>query len=120
MHYIGVDIVEISRIRKASRRWGDKFLRRVFTDTELELYQNKPQSLAARFAGKEAVIKALGQARGLGWKQIEILSGTSGKPLVHLRGKAQEQARSLGLRRFAISLSHSREYAVAMVIGDTE
>jgi holo-[acyl-carrier protein] synthase len=118
MHCIGIDIVEISRIRKASRRWGEGFLHRIFTDKELKLYQNRPHSLSARFAGKEAVIKALSNTRGIGWKQIEILSDPDGRPLVRLNGKAQEQARSLGLSRLAISLSHSRDYAVALVIGE--
>ena len=103
MHHIGVDIIEISRIRQAAARWGTRFLHRLFTGAELELYRDKPYSLAARFAGKEAVIKALG-----------------GEPRVHLHGRAQERARALGLNRLAISLSHSRDYAVAMVIGETE
>ena len=118
MYCIGIDIVEISRIKKAITRWGESFLRRLFTDTELKLYQNQPQSLAARFAGKEAVIKALNKTRGISWKQIEILSEPDGKPLVHLHGKAQEQAWSLGLSNLAITLSHSRDYAIALAIGD--
>jgi holo-[acyl-carrier protein] synthase len=120
MYSIGIDIVEIDRITKATGRWGGAFLRRVFTDAELKLYREKPQSLAARFAGKEAVIKALGKTSGIGWKQIEILPDADGKPVVRLHGRAEEQAQNLGLERLAISLSHSRDYAVAMVVGDTE
>jgi len=121
MHYIGIDIIEIARIEKAIARWGEGFLQRVYTKPELKLYRKKPSSLAARFAGKEAVIKALGtQTKGISWKEIEILSDPSGKPLVHLYGKAQNQANGLGLDNLAISLSHSREYAIACVAGETE
>jgi holo-[acyl-carrier protein] synthase len=119
MHYIGVDIIEIGRIDRAIGRWGDSFLRRVYTDSELKRYQKTP-SLAARFAAKEAVIKALNKGRGIGWRQIEILSEPDGRPLVRLHGRAEEQARSLGLSRLAITLSHSREYAIALAIGDSD
>ena len=121
MHFIGIDIVEVARIERAIARWGESFLRRVYTDLELRSYHKKTLSLAARFAGKEAVIKALGtQTKGITWREIEILSDPSGKPLVHLHGKAQVQASSLGLGELAISLSHSREYAIAFVIGETK
>ena len=121
MHCIGVDIIEIARIKRAIARWSESFLRRVYTDPELRMCHKKPSSLAARFAGKEAVIKAFGtQNKGIGWKDIEILSEPSGKPSVHFHGKAQNQANSLGLNRLAISLSHSREYAIAFVIGETK
>ena len=118
MQSIGIDIIEIGRIEKAITRWGERFLRRVYTGPELERYCKKPSSLAARFAGKEAVIKALG--RRTGWKEIEILSDPRGKPLVHLYGKAQNRANKLGLENLAISLSHSREYAVACVAGEAK
>ncbi len=118
---IGIDIIEINRIEEAVSRWGERFLQRVYTDTELELCRDKAESLAARFAGKEAAIKALSMPGILiNWKDIEILSETNGKPLVHLYGRAHQQARDLGLGRLAISLSHSREYAVALVIGEKE
>ncbi len=120
MHYIGVDIIEIARIERAIARWGEKFLQRVYTEPELRLYRAKPSSLAARFAGKEAVIKSVGaQTEGLGWRNIEILSDSNGRPLVHLYGKAKSQADDLGLNRLAISLSHSKEYAIAFVVGET-
>ena len=120
MHYIGVDIIEIARIERAIARWGEKFLHRVYTEPELRLYRAKPSSLAARFAGKEAVIKSVGaQTEGLGWRNIEILSEPSGRPVVHLYGKAKSQADDLGLNRLAISLSHSKEYAIAFVVGET-
>jgi holo-[acyl-carrier protein] synthase len=119
MHHIGIDIIEINRIRKAIARWGDRFLHRVYTESELKLYRNKLVSLAARFAGKEAVIKALKDTRGISWQQIEVLSEPDGQPLLRLHDKAQEQARSLGLANLAIALSHSKEYAIAFVTGET-
>jgi len=121
MHCIGVDIIEIPRMEKAIARWGEGFLRRVYTRSELKLYRKKLSSLAARFAAKEAIIKALGKpARGICLREIEILSDPSGKPLVNLYGKAQKQAQGLGLNRLAITLSHSREYAVAFASGETK
>ncbi len=119
MHYIGTDIVEIVRIERAIAHWGDSFLHRVFTDPELRLCRKKLPSLAARFAGKEAIIKALRtKNKGIGWREIEILSDSGGRPLVHLYGKAQKEANDLGLGNLAISLSHSREYAIAFVVGN--
>ncbi len=118
MHCIGIDIIEILRIEKAIARWGEGFLRRVYTDPELKLYRKKLPSLAVRFAAKEAVIKALGKSTSVSLKEIEVLSDPRGKPLVNLYGRTQDQARGLGLEGFAISLSHSREYAVALVAGE--
>jgi len=121
MQHIGVDIIEIDRIEKAIARWGDRFLNRIYTDAELELCRKKPSALAARFAGKEAVMKLLGTGiKGVCWKDIETLSHPSGKPLVNLYGGAQAEAERLGLKGIAISLSHSREYAIAMVTGETK
>ena len=121
MHRVGIDIIEIARIEKAIARWGENFLHRVYTEPEFKLYHKKPSSLAVRFAGKEAVVKALGtRTMGIGWKEIEILADPGGRPLVHLYGRAQNQADSLGLDSLAISLSHSKEYAMAMVVGETK
>ncbi len=119
--YIGTDIIEIARLEEAIGQRGESFLQRMYTGAELDLYRNQLPSLAARFAGKEAVIKVLGKPGGSapGWKDIEILSDSSGRPVVNLYGKAKEQATNLGLRGVAISLSHSREYAVAIAIGET-
>ena len=121
MPYIGTDIIEIARIEKAIAHWGERFLHRVYTEPELRLSRQKPPFLAVRFAGKEAVMKALGTGKkGVDWREIEILSEPSGKPLVHLYGKARAQANGLGIDELAISLSHSREYAVAFVVGETK
>jgi len=120
MHCIGTDIIEVTRIREALDRWGERFLNRIYTGTELKLCKNKPERLASRFAGKEAVMKALGTgAKGINWREIEIASEPGGKPVVCLYGKAREKADSLGLDELAISLSDSKEYAVAFVVGET-
>ena len=119
---IGIDIIEIARIEKAIDRWGEDFLHRVYTEAELSSFSKHPMSLATRFAGKEAIVKALGTSadRGFRWKEIEILSEPSGKPTVHLHGNAQNQADKLGLSSIAISLSHSREYAIALAAGEAK
>jgi holo-[acyl-carrier protein] synthase len=117
MQQVGVDIVEITRIKRAVERWGQGFLGRVYTEAELEQHGKNVSSLAARFSGKEAVIKAL-DSRSIGLKEIEILSAPGGKPLVRLYGRAQSRAEDMGLSGLAISLSHCREYAVACAIGE--
>ena len=120
MQYIGVDIIEIVRIKEAVTNWGERFLNRIYTDAELKLCRSNASSLAARFASKEAVMKLLGTgAKGVSWKDIETLSLPSGKPLVNLYGRAKIVAAKIGLKEIAISLSHSREYAIAMAIGET-
>jgi holo-[acyl-carrier protein] synthase len=116
--HIGTDIVEIARLEKARRRWGAHFLNRIYTAAEIRLCAGRAESLAARFAGKEAVMKALGgQGNGLNWKEIEILALPSGKPVVELSGETLGQSRALGIDHFEISLSHAGGLAVAFVIG---
>lgn len=120
-NYIGIDIIEIDRIKQAIARWGERFLHRIYTDTELKLYGEKPPSLAARFACKEAIMKLLGTgSTGIKWREIETLSHPDGKPRLNLYGRARTEADRLGLREIAVSLSHSREYAIASAIGTTE
>ncbi|MBL7126339.1 MAG: holo-ACP synthase [Dehalococcoidales bacterium] len=120
-HYIGVDIIEIGRVKEAVNRWGERFLRRVYTEAELAAYRHKPSSLAARFAGKEAVMKLLGTGRiGVNWREIETLSHPGGRPRVNLYGKAQSKAGELGIKEIAVSLSHSKEYAIACVSAFSE
>ena len=114
--YTGIDIIEIGRIKQVIDRWGEVFLRRIYTEAELEKYAKKTPSLAARFAGKEAVMKLLGTGRnGVSWREIEILSHPGGKPVVNLYGQAQSKADELGINEIAVSLSHSKEYAIASV-----
>ena len=117
-YYTGIDIIEISRIKKAVDRWGEPFLRRVYTEEELHLCRQKPSSLAARFASKEAVMKLLGTGKnGISWLEIETLAQPNGKPVLNLHGRARSEASKLGIKDIAISLSHSREYAVASAVG---
>lgn len=112
----GVDLIEISRITHAIERHGERFLRRVFTSKELALVSDKPASLAGRFAAKEAVAKALGCGIGdVGWTEIEILRGPNNEPELHLHGNAQKIAGQLGYHTWSISLSHSMDFAIAMV-----
>ena len=119
-HYIGTDIIEIARIKQAIDRWGERFLGRVYTEPELNLFGKSPQALAARFASKEAVMKLLGTGtNGVGWREIETLYYPSGKPLLNLYGRAQNEANKLGIKEIDVSLAHSREHAIAAAIGST-
>jgi holo-[acyl-carrier protein] synthase len=119
-HYIGTDIIEIARIKRASSRWGERFLHRIYTEPELNRYGQSPGSLAARFACKEAVMKLLDADRkGISWQDIETLSYPGGKPWLKLYGRAQIEANNLGIKEIAVSLAHSRDYAIAAVIGTT-
>lgn len=114
----GVDMIEIERIQAAIERHGQRFLTRVFTDQELSEVGEHPASLAARFAAKEAASKALGSGIGLvGWQEIEVLRGPSREPLLRLHGMADQLALQLGIRRWSLSLSHTHEHAIAMVVG---
>jgi len=113
---VGVDIIEIARIERAVVRWDARFVQRVYTDAEVALCRGRVPELAVRFAGKEAISKALGTGlSGVSWREMEILADPRGKPLVQLYERAAQRAVLLGLTEFAISLSHSRDYAVAFV-----
>lgn len=114
---VGIDIVELDRIARAVTRWGDRFLRRVYTPAELAYCRQRVASLAARWAAKEAVSKALGCGwLEVGWAEIEIERLPTGQPRVRLHGRAQAHAQRLGLTEWALSLSHGRDHAVAMVV----
>ena len=113
----GVDLIEVERVGAAIQRHGQRLLDRVFTPQELEDCGQQVKSLAARYAAKEAVSKALGTGLGaVGFKDIEIQRGPLGEPVLHLHGNAQALARRLGLTEWAISLSHSDSHAVAFVV----
>ena len=114
---VGVDLIETGRIARALERWGDRFLSHVYTPAEVAYCRNHVPELAARFAAKEAISKALGTGlRGVSWREMEVLSDARGKPLVRLHGRARARAEKLGLEEFAISLSHSKRYATAFVV----
>ena len=121
---VGVDIVEIERIARTLARFGDRFLRRVYTESEIAYCREKPSRLAARFAAKEAVAKALGVGifwhEGVYWRDVEVVRDYRGKPGIRLHGGALKRAQQEGLTGWALSLSHSREYAVAMVVATKE
>ncbi len=113
----GVDLIEIARIADAINRHGDRFLTRIYTPRELEAFRRLIPSLAARFAGKEAVAKAL--CTGIGdieWTEIEILRGPNKEPLLTLHGAAQTRADEMKLHTWSISLSHTHAHAIAMVV----
>jgi len=118
----GVDIILIPRVQKALDLYGERFLNRVFTPREIAACRGRASEFAARFAAKEAVSKALGvgmriMARnGIGFKDAEILPDGNGQPHVHLRDRASARAAELGLREWAVSLTHERDYAVAFVV----
>ena len=116
----GIDLIEVNRIEIAIARYGERFLGRVFTHSELAYCRGRPHQLAARFAAKEAVSKALGtgiQHRdGVAWQEIQIVSDDHGKPAVQLTGSAARRAERIGLSSFSLSLSHTREHAIALVV----
>lgn len=116
MDSLGIDIVEVKRIKKMMERWGRRFLNRVFTDREIALCRSRAdfvQSLAVRFAAKEAMLKALGAESKISWKDVEVLSDAFGKPWVNLVGRAKELS---GGRRILVSLSHTKENAIAVIV----
>ena len=114
----GVDIIEIDRIHRVLERWGQRFLHRIYTEEEINYCRERPQNLAVRFAAKEATMKALGTGvRGVGWKDIEVVRGEGGAPSIRLHGRALLRAKKLGVKELVLSLSHSRDYAVAFVVG---
>lgn len=114
---VGIDIIEISRIKRTYDDFGERFLRRVYTERERERYRGRVNELAARFAAKEATSKALGTGIiGIRWREMEVLPNRRGKPVLILHGQAAERARKLGLTHFSVSLTHSRNDAMAFVV----
>ncbi len=119
MKGVGVDIIEIERVRAALDRHGDRFLRHVFLDREVgycSTRRDPPRHYAARFAAKEAVVKALAVKRSMTflWRDIEILRNADGAPAVRLTGRARRLADARRVRSLKVSLSHSDTHAVAM------
>lgn len=113
----GVDVVEVNRIDYAILRHGQRFFERFYTGQELIDSNGQTPALAARFAAKEAVAKALGTGIGqVAWKEIEIVNGPRREPQLRLHGQAQELADSMGLTDWAISLSHTEQHAVAVAV----
>ena len=121
---LGTDLIEIERIAHSVERYGEAFLHRIFTPGEIAYCQRKKknaaESLAARFAAKEAGAKALGTgiSRGVSWLEFEVRRLPGQRPELHLSGRAEEVARSLGIRRLSLSLSHSRGLSIAVVVAE--
>lgn len=118
----GVDVCEIDRVRQAIERHGERFLKRICTPAEaaycLRKRRNAAESIAARFAAKEAGAKALGTgiAKGVGWQDIEVVHLPGGRPAVRLHGRAAERAAAMGVVALHLSLSHGRDLAIASVV----
>ena len=119
---VGVDIIEVARIHRATARWGDGFLSRVFTPGERRhagASRVSAERLAGRFAAKEAVMKALGLGWSrMAWREIEIGGDSEGRPVVRLRGRAARAASRLGVRACLVSISHTRDLAVAHAVAE--
>jgi holo-[acyl-carrier protein] synthase len=118
---VGTDLIETRRVRESIDRFGERFLERIFTAGEIAYCtrkKNAAESFAARFAAKEAGAKALGTgiSRGVSWKDFEVKREVSGRPTLHLSGRAAELAGAMGVRRVQLSLTHSRELAMAVVV----
>ncbi len=118
---IGIDLIEIDRIKKSIQRYGDRFTNRIYTLSErtyCEESNNPFQHYAVRFAGKEAFLKALGtgQRQDILWKDIEFVNDDLGRPEVHCHGRLAKRIEQLGLAHIHISFSHSRIYAIAMAV----
>jgi len=115
---LGIDIIKVDRIRQTLKRFGPRFSRRVLTPSEQRYVRDRPETMAGRWAAKEAVSKVLGLGvRGIGWRDIEIERLPTGQPAVHLHGRAAQRAAQLGMGRIALSISHESDYAVAIAFG---
>ena len=114
---IGVDLIERSRLLRSYEQFGERFLRRVFTATELAQADYQVERLVGRFAAKEACSKALGTGMiSVAWREIEIIRTTGGKPSIRLHGRAAARAQLLGLTAFDVSISDTHDHAMAVVI----
>jgi holo-[acyl-carrier protein] synthase len=115
---LGIDIIKVDRIRASLERFGDRFTRRVLTEPEQRYVRGRPETMAGRWAAKEAVSKVLGLGvRGIGWRDIEIERLPTGQPAVRLHGRAAARAEQLGMERIAVSITHESDYAVAIAFG---
>ncbi|MDP9267864.1 MAG: holo-[acyl-carrier-protein] synthase [Acidobacteriota bacterium] len=117
----GIDITEVPRIAAAIERHGERFLHRIFTAAEIrycESKKNRVERYAARFAAKEAAMKAIGTGwrQGVAWKEIEVGREPGGRPTVHFSGKVKQHAERLGAKRASLSLTHTEQTAMAQVI----
>jgi holo-[acyl-carrier protein] synthase len=115
---LGIDIIRVDRIQRSLERFGRRFTDRVLTPGEQRYVRDRPETMAGRWAAKEAVSKVLGLGvRGIGWRDIEIERLPTGQPAVRLHGRAAARAEQLGMGRIAVSITHESDYAVAMAFG---
>lgn len=115
---LGIDIIRVERIRATLERFGARFADRVLTPSERRYVRDRPETMAGRWAAKEAVSKVLGLGvRGIGWRDIEVERLPTGQPAVRLHGRAASRAEQLGMERIALSISHESDYAVAIAFG---
>jgi holo-[acyl-carrier protein] synthase len=117
----GIDIAEVPRIARSIERFGDRFIQRVFTDGEIRYCNskaNRVERYAARFAAKEAAMKAIGTGwnYGVTWRDVEVSRIPGGRPTIRFHGKAAEFANKIGARNVALSISHTEQIAIAQVI----
>jgi holo-[acyl-carrier protein] synthase len=118
---MGIDVAEVSRIREVIESQKDRFLHRVYTESEIaycEQFKNKYERYAGRFAAKEAAMKALGTgwSRGVRWVDVEVVRQRGGRPNIALKGEAQKIAETMGVKNIALSITHTAEQAIAHVI----
>ncbi len=127
MIYTGIDVVQITRIKRAVERWGDRFVQRTYSPAEIALCAGRIESLAARWAAKEAVGKLLGvglrgpgsSSHSVAFHDIEVLTDACGRPTVTLSGSALARARELDIDTISISLSHDHGLAIAVAVAST-
>ena len=114
---IGVDIIEVERVRRVYERHGERFLKRVFTELETRQCRGKVTRLAGRFAAKEAISKALGTGlHGVAWREMEVVQLRSGRPTVRLHGNARKRAELLGLTAFDVSIADLQTFSIAIAV----
>lgn len=114
---VGIDIIEVERVRGAYERHGERFLQRIFTENEIRQCRGKAARWAGRFAAKEAISKALGTGlHGVAWREMEIVQLRSGRPTVRLHGKAKQRAELLGISAFDISMADLSAFAIAVAV----
>src|SRR5438876_7631400 len=114
---VGIDIIEVGRVRKVFESHGERFLRRVYTEKEVQQCRGKATRLAGRFAAKEAISKALGTGlHGVAWREMEVVQLRSGRPTVTLRGNAKRRAEFLGLSAFDVSIADLAEFSIAIAV----
>ena len=114
---IGIDIIEVDRVRKVYQHHGDRFLKRVFTEAEVLQCRGKANRLAGRFAAKEAISKALGTGlHGVAWREMEVVQLRSGRPTVTLHGNAKRRAQLLGISAFDVSIADLKDFSIAVAV----